>query len=86
VPFYAVAPLSTFDATIATGAGIEIEERSADEVLGPAGAAAAAPGVGARNPAFDVTPASLLTGIVTDRGLLRAPFADSIKRALASGR
>jgi methylthioribose-1-phosphate isomerase len=86
VPFYAVAPRSTFDATLATGAGIPIEERSAAEVLELGGVPTAARGIPARNPAFDVTPAHLLTGIVTDHGLLRPPFADSIKRALAAGR
>ncbi|MCX7028749.1 MAG: S-methyl-5-thioribose-1-phosphate isomerase [Spirochaetes bacterium] len=80
VPFYVAAPLSTFDAGAATGDDIPIEERDPGEVLLATGPDAegtmrtvslAAPGAGARNPAFDVTPADLITGIVTERGILR---------------
>lgn len=86
VPFYAVAPCSTIDAAVADGASIPIEERGGTEVSTHGGRSFALPGVGARNPAFDVTPARLLTGIVTDRGVLRPPFATAIKAALAAGR
>jgi methylthioribose-1-phosphate isomerase len=86
VPFYAVAPASTFDARIPDGAAIPIEERAAAEVTEFAGAATAPPGVRARNPAFDVTPAHLLTGIVTDRGILRPPFATAIQSMLRADR
>jgi methylthioribose-1-phosphate isomerase len=86
VPFYAVAPCSTIDPALADGAAIPIEERDATEVSTHGGRSFALAGVGARNPAFDVTPAGLVTGIVTDRGLLRPPFATAIKAALASGR
>ena len=86
VPFYAVAPCSTIDPTVADGRGIPIEERDATEVSSHGGRSFALPGVGARNPAFDVTPAGLVTGIVTDRGVLRPPFAAAIKAALAAGR
>jgi methylthioribose-1-phosphate isomerase len=70
VPFYVLAPTSTIDSATPTGAGIPIEERSADEVTGWRGARSAPEGVGAWNPAFDVTPAELITAIVTDRGVL----------------
>lgn len=86
VPFYIVAPGSTFDLRIATGAGIPIEERAGTEVTHLGGHPIAAAGVTARNPAFDVTPARLLAGIVTDRGLLRPPFEPAIKTMFGSGR
>jgi methylthioribose-1-phosphate isomerase len=80
VPFYVAAPLSTFDAGSATGEDIPIEERDPGEVLQATGPDAdgtmrtislAAPGAGARNPSFDVTPAGLVTSIVCERGILR---------------
>lgn len=67
VPFYVACPSSTFDPATATGAEVSIEERDAVEVTGAVPAPA---GVKARNPAFDVTPAELVTGYVTDRGLM----------------
>ena len=70
VPFYVLAPTSTIDPATPNGAGIPIEERSADEVTGWRGARSAPDGVRAWNPAFDVTPADLITAIVTDRGVL----------------
>jgi methylthioribose-1-phosphate isomerase len=66
VPFYVAAPSSTLDAATPTGAEIEIEERGAEE-LDPA------PGARAWNPAFDVTPAELITGLITDAGVVRRP-------------
>jgi methylthioribose-1-phosphate isomerase len=74
VPLYAVAPTSTIDPATATGAGIPIEERSEDEVLAPLGTRFAPEGASAWNPAFDVTPAALLAGIVTENGVHRPPF------------
>jgi hypothetical protein len=71
IPFYVVAPTSTLDPATATGADIPIEERDAAEVT------ARFP---ARNPAFDVTPASLITAIVTEEGVHRPPFAQSLPR------
>lgn len=71
VPFYVAAPRSTFDAGCKSGADIPIEERSEAEVLEFAGRRLAPPGVRARNPAFDVTPARLVTAFVTEDGLLR---------------
>ncbi len=70
VPFYVAAPTSTIDPATARGADIPIEERGADEVVGWRGHAAAPAGVEVWNPAFDVTPAELVTAIVTDRGVL----------------
>jgi methylthioribose-1-phosphate isomerase len=70
VPFYVAAPSSTFDLAIEDGAEIPIEERAADEVLRPLGVQAAPAGARAYNPAFDVTPARLIRGIVTERGVI----------------
>ena len=81
VPFYVVAPASTIDISVANGGGIVIEERDADEVTSFASMRTAPDGTAARNPAFDVTPASLITAIVTERGVMRAPYAASIASA-----
>ena len=86
VPFYVAAPLSTFDAGMADGRSIPIEERDAKEVTMFRGQQVTAIGVGARNPAFDITPASLVTGIVTDVGIIRPPLTPGIKDALHNGR
>ena len=86
VPFVVVAPRSTFDPQLADGTHIPLEERDPAEVLGCAGVRIAPPGVGARNPAFDVTPGRLVTAFVTDHGLLRPPFAAAIKAAAAECR
>ncbi len=86
VPFLVVAPLSTFDRRIADGSGIPIEERDASEVLALAGQAVAAKGVSAWNPAFDITPARLVTSFVTDAGVLAPPFLAAIKNAFAQRR
>ncbi len=74
VPFYVAAPASTLDPSTPDGDGIPIEERPAAEVLFFAGRRVAPPGTRARHPAFDVTPADLLTAIVTERGVHRPPF------------
>ena len=74
LPFYVAAPSSTVDATLATGAAIPIERRDANEVRRVGGHAVAPPDVPVENPAFDVTPASLVSAIVTDRGIARAPY------------
>ncbi len=83
VPFYCALPLSTVDARLATGAEIPIEERSEAEVLDLAwgGRPVAPPGAHARNPAFDVTPARLVSAWITERGVLRPPFAQSLAAA-----
>ncbi len=83
VPFYVAAPVSTIDPTCPDGAAIPIESRPPEEVTRPFGVEAAPKGVGVYNPAFDVTPADLIDAIVTDRGVLRPPYVESIARALA---
>jgi methylthioribose-1-phosphate isomerase len=85
VPFYVAAPLSTIDPSLPTGDGIPIEERSALEVTHPGGRRLTPPGVPALNPAFDVTPARYVGGIITESGVLRAPYRRSIARCLAGG-
>ena len=83
VPFFVAAPSSTFDLAIASGADIPIEERAAAEVLAPLGVPAAPAGAAAFNPAFDVTPASLVTAIVTERGVIRPVKRERIAAVLA---
>jgi methylthioribose-1-phosphate isomerase len=82
VPFYVAAPLSTFDPATATGAEIPIEERAAAEVTTLLGQAITPAGAAALNFAFDVTPAELISAHITDRGVLRPPYDESIPRAL----
>jgi methylthioribose-1-phosphate isomerase len=84
IPFYVAAPVSTVDPETRTGAGIVIEEREPDEVTHPRGIAFAPPGVTAANPSFDVTPARLVSAIVTERGIARRPFSVSLRRLLAA--
>jgi len=80
VPFYVAAPLSTIDRATATGEGIPIEQRPAEEVTHVRGRRITPEGVGVLNPAFDVTPNELLTAIVTEVGVARRPFVRSINR------
>jgi methylthioribose-1-phosphate isomerase len=82
LPFYVAAPWSTVDLDTATGDEIPIEERTGEEVVTLAGQRLAPPGVPARYPAFDVTPAELITALITDRGVVRAPYPEGL-RALA---
>jgi len=84
IPFYVVGPLSSFDPETADGAGIEIEQRPAAEVATLAGARVAPEAAAVWNPAFDVTPAALITAFVTDAGVLRPPFETSIAGARRS--
>ncbi len=81
VPCYVVAPSSTIDHAIATGAGIPIEERAADEVTQLGGRVLAPAGTPVANPAFDVTPAANITAIVTEAGVHRAPYGESLPAA-----
>jgi methylthioribose-1-phosphate isomerase len=85
VPFFVCAPLSSVDLATATGAEIDIEERPPEEITSVQGRPIAPAGTEARNPAFDVTPAELITAIVTEEGVLRAPLdrslADAFERA-----
>lgn len=74
VPFYVAAPSSTIDAGTPTGDAIEIEQRDGAELVRGAGGPTAPDGVGVYNPAFDVTPAELVTAIITDRGVFRPPY------------
>lgn len=85
VPFYVAAPVSTVDPRTPTGADIPIEERSAAEVIAPLGVAFAEATTPAANQAFDVTPAALITAIVTDRGVLGPPL-DQALRDLSPGK
>jgi methylthioribose-1-phosphate isomerase len=78
VPFYVAAPAATIDLATVSGDDIVIEERSAAEVTHVGGLAVAPPGVAARNPAFDVTPARLVTAIVTEAGIARPPYRRSL--------
>ena len=84
VPFYVVAPFSTVDMSMPNGDGIPIEERSSDEVTSIRGVRVAPKGVKARHPAFDVTPASLITAIITERGVARPPFRDALHHQISS--
>jgi methylthioribose-1-phosphate isomerase len=79
IPFYVVAPVSTFDLAIPTGADIPIEERPAEEITHFAGHRVAPEGVLVRNPAFDVTPHRYVTAIVCERGVARPPFGESLR-------
>jgi methylthioribose-1-phosphate isomerase len=79
IPFYVAAPLSTIDLNTADGRGIPIEERSQKEVTHIGTTRVAPAGASVWNPAFDVTPARLVTGIITERGIARAPFETSLK-------
>ena len=83
IPFYVACPLSTVDMRIAEGSAIPIEERAADEVAGFGGLRWAPHGVAVRNPAFDVTPAELVSALVTERGVVRAPYGKSLTDLLA---
>ncbi len=78
IPFYIAAPFSTFDFSIRSGKEIVIEERNADEVRRFGGIYTAPKTVPVYNPAFDVTPAALIRGIITERGVLVPPYAESI--------
>jgi methylthioribose-1-phosphate isomerase len=83
LPFYVAAPLSTIDLRTPSGREIPIEERSSEEVTVIAGKRMAPAGVPARHPAFDVTPARLITAIITERGVARPPYPESLRALLA---
>ena len=83
IPFYVAAPLSTIDRSIASGADIPIEERPAREVTHVGDTRICPDGVPVFNFAFDVTPAALITGIVTEQGVLEPPYSQSIPDAFA---
>jgi methylthioribose-1-phosphate isomerase len=81
IPFYVAAPLSTIDLRTPDGGHIPIEERSAREVTHVGSSQVAPAGAKIWNPGFDVTPQHLITGIITERGIFRAPYAESLKSA-----
>ena len=76
VPFYIAAPSTSFDLSIASGDEIPIEQRSADEIWSPTSQQQPPEGIGHRNPAFDVTPASHIAGWITEVGILHPPFEE----------
>jgi methylthioribose-1-phosphate isomerase len=80
IPFYVAAPFSTIDLNTPDGSKIPIEERNAREVTHIAGKQMVPDGVGVENPAFDVTPAKYIAAIITERGVVREPYGDSIKK------
>src|SRR5579859_5909625 len=82
IPFYVAAPTSTVDLSLSSGVEIPIEERSSREVTDIAGSRIAPEGVNAAHPAFDVTPARLVTAIITEHGVLRPPYAASLTAAV----
>jgi len=84
IPFYVACPLSTIDMSIADGSDIPIEERAADEVTGFRDCQWAAQGVKVRNPSFDVTPAELVSALITERGVIHHPDLGKLE-ALISG-
>jgi methylthioribose-1-phosphate isomerase len=79
IPFYVAAPWSTVDMNMANGEGIPIEQRSAREVTHHAGKQVAPEGVLVENPAFDVTPSKYIAAIITERGVAKSPYTDSLK-------
>lgn len=83
VPFYIAAPLSTIDVSIESGDQIDIEERSHEEVTHINGQRVAPEGVNIINPSFDVTPAKYIAGIITEKGILKPDYKESIKKAFA---
>ena len=78
IPFYVACPLSTIDRSISSGEDIPIEERPISEVTGYQDNQWAAEGISVRNPAFDVTPADLVTGIITEKGVIFSPSKEKI--------
>jgi len=82
VPFFVAAPISTLDLTIASGDAIPIEQRAAAEVTHVYGRRMAPEGTAVMNPAFDVTPARYVTGIITERGVARAPYEESLRKLM----
>jgi len=85
IPFYVAAPISTFDPKIPDGSHIQIEERPAVEVTGYRDRRWAPEGVSVRNPAFDVTPAELITGIITERGVVLSPSREKLQALISTG-
>jgi methylthioribose-1-phosphate isomerase len=83
IPFYVAAPISTVDLATPDGSGIPIEQRSSREVTHIAGRQMVPDGVSVENPAFDVTPAKYVAAIITERGIARAPYEESLRKLAA---
>jgi methylthioribose-1-phosphate isomerase len=79
IPFYVAAPISTIDLATADGSGIPIEQRNSREVTHIAGRQMVPDGVAVENPAFDVTPAKYIAAIITERGIAKAPYQESLR-------
>jgi methylthioribose-1-phosphate isomerase len=79
IPFYVAAPTSTIDLALASGEDIPVEQRNPDEVTSIQGQSIAPAGVLAANPAFDITPAEYITAIITEKGVVRAPYESSLR-------
>jgi methylthioribose-1-phosphate isomerase len=79
IPFYVAAPISTVDLACPDGSQIPIEQRNSKEVTHIAGRQMVPDGVSVENPAFDVTPAKYVTAIVTEKGIARSPYTESLR-------
>jgi len=84
IPFYVACPLSTIDLSTPTGADIPIEERHPDEVTAGFGKRTAPQGIAVYNPAFDITPSELVTAIVTEKGIVTAPYGENLRKLFES--
>jgi len=84
IPFFVAAPVSTVDLAVADGDGIPIEERGPEEVRELQGIKLTPENVGVANPAFDVTPHRYVSAIITDRGLARAPYTETLRKLCES--
>lgn len=84
IPFYVASPFSTIDLSTDTGSAIPIEERGAEEVTSFGERRTAPENINVRNPAFDVTPHELVTGIITDRGMIKPPYIENLQRIFGS--
>jgi methylthioribose-1-phosphate isomerase len=82
IPFYVAAPTTTIDLSLKSGKEIPIEQRRAEEVTHIQGVAIAPEGTPAQNPAFDVTPHKYITALITERGIIRKPFGEGIKKVM----
>ena len=80
IPFYVAAPTSTLDLTLASGSNIPIEERASEELTHFQGRRITPKGIKVFNPAFDVTPHSLIEAIITEKGIVRKPFQRELRR------
>ena len=84
IPFYVAAPTNTIDMSLSTGDDIQIEQRAQEEVTHLQGVPTAPSGVAAINPAFDVTPHAYVCAIVTEAGVARPPYSESLKLAMGA--